>query len=199
MFRTAKNYPLTQFAQRMLVRNFAHLKSQEEMLKAKINRIKLSEPLDRFSPYDKRTSKLITYVENREYQKALALIDAGLNPDAHTSGENTVLTDCAKRGDVHGARFCLRELKVNPFVSCHCPDHRSAFHYASMNGHINVLKELYDHIGDVNHKDLLTSSKKTPLELAKNQETKQFMLNYKAKTNLELNSMEQLRLTAPDR
>ena len=187
------------------VRCFAHLKSQEAMLKSKIKEVKFKEPADRYSPHDNRASKLITFVENREYQRALSLVNqGGLSPDAHSSGENTVLTDCAKRGDVNGMKFCLNELGANPYTSCHCPLHQSAFHYASMNGHIECLKVLYEHIDCKNnlyadHKNLLTSSGKTPLDVAKNKQTRDFMLNYKAKSKIELSQTEHLKLTAPDR
>lgn len=181
-------------------RQFSHLRSQQEMLKQKIKEIKMNEPIDRFSPHDPRASKLIVFVKNREYNRAISLVkEGGLSPDAHRSGENTVLTDCAKRGDVFGTRFCLKELGANPFASCHCPDHRSAFHYASMGGYTEVLEVLYDHVGGTDSSNLLTSSGKTPLDVAKDVKTKQFMTTYKAKTTSSLTTDEKLKLTAPSR
>jgi hypothetical protein len=181
------------------IRCISHLKSQNDMLKQKINRLCKEKPINRFSPYDERTPDLISFVKNKEYEKALRLVNNNnLHPDAHSYWENTVLTDCAKRGDIDGTIFCLKQLNASPFVSCHCPDHRSAFHYASMEGHIEILKILYDHVGNTNDSNLLTSSGKTPLDVAKNDKTKIFMISYKTKTKNTLTYEDILKLQAPN-
>lgn len=181
-------------------RHFSHLK-QNDMLRSKISKIIEDRPIDRHSPHDNRTSDLIKMITNKDYSGAIILVKyKGLDPDSHNRGENTALTDCAKRGDLDGTVFCLKELKCNPFVSCHCPDHRTCFHYSAMGGHIDILKVLYDHIGDTYNKNLLTSSGRTPLDVAKDEKTRIFMLTYKAQSKddlLKLKEPELIKLKAP--
>jgi hypothetical protein len=179
-------------------KSFANL-TQEQLLKSKLAEHKT---VNRYSPEDKRAGKLIDYVRAGEYNKALKLVkEEGVHPDSHTWNENTVLTDCAKRGDVKGTRFALNRLKCCITVSCHCPKHRSCFHYASIGGHTNVLYELYkfaeeNNIPDIN---LLDSDEKTHLDVAKDEKTRQFIIsNERTAIRCQLSGTQVYKLKAPD-
>lgn len=173
--------------------------SQDQLLKMKLTEHK---SVNRYSPEDKRANKLIDYVKNKKYDQAIRLVkEEGLHPDSHTWNENTVLTDCAKRGDVEGTKFALTRLKCCITVSCHCPKHRSCFHYASLNGHINVLYELYkfadeNNINDIN---LLDSDGNTHLEVARDETVKRFiMANKRTAERCQLSGAQIYKLKAPD-
>lgn len=173
--------------------------SQDQLLKMKLSEHK---SVNRYSPEDKRAGKLIDFVRAGQYDRALKLVkEEGVHPDSHTWNENTVLTDCAKRGDVEGTRFALNRLKCCITVSCHCPKHRSCFHYASLNGHTKVLYELYkfaeeNNIYDIN---LLDSDGNTHLEVAKDETVKQFiMANKRTAIRCQLSGTQIYKLTAPD-
>lgn len=173
--------------------------SQEQLFRMKIND---NKSVDRHSPSDKRASILIDYVRNKDYVSALRLVkEEGLHPDSHNYNENTVLTDCAKRGDVNGVIFALDRLECSITVSCHCPKHRSCFHYASLGGHINVLDVLYrfaDKKGmhDIN---LLDSDGNTHLDVAKDDATKSFILrNKNTVARCQLSNSQIYKLRAPD-
>jgi len=174
--------------------------SQADLLKNKIKDNKLP---NRFSPEDDRARKLIKFVENKQYHKALHLVkEDGLSPDSHGWNENTVLTDCAKRGDVEGTRFSLYKLGACLTASCHCPKHRSCFHYASLGGHVNVLKELYcfADLNSINDINILDSDGYTHLEVAKDDVTRKFIIENKKNvlSCSQLSSKQILRLKAPD-
>lgn len=173
--------------------------SQDQLLKMKLVEHK---SINRYSPEDKRSGKLIDYIRNKQYDKALKLVkEECVHPDSHTWNENTVLTDCAKRGDVEGTKFALNRLKCCITVSCHCPKHRSCFHYASLNGNINVLYELYkfaenNNITDIN---LLDSDGNTHLDVARDETVKQFILaNKKTTIRSKLSGTQVYKLKAPD-
>lgn len=173
--------------------------SQEELLRTKLIN---NKSVDRYSPSDGRTTKLIDYVKNKDYTNALKLVkQEGLHPDSHNYDENTVLTDCAKRGDVDGVKFALNRLGCSITVSCHCPKHRSCFHYASMEGHINVLDVLYrfaekNNMHDIN---LLDVDGNTHLDVARDNATKSFILkNENTVARCQLSNSQIYKLRAPD-
>lgn len=172
--------------------------SQNQLLKIKL---KEHKSVNRYSPEDDRAEQLIDYVRNKQYDYALKLVKEGLHPDSHTWNENTVLTDCAKRGDVDGTKFALNRLKCSITVSCHCPKHRSCFHYASLNGNKNVLYELYKFAeeNDIDEINLLDSDGNTPLEVAKDEQIKQFIItNKKTVKRSQLSETQFYKLKAPD-
>lgn len=193
MLRSIRHTP------RLIVyRQFAILQDSD-ILKRKLQE---HRSVNRYSPKDNRAGKLIDYVRNGHYDRALKMVkEEGVSPDSHTCNENTVLTDCAKRGDVEGTKFALNRLKCCITVSCHCPKHRSCFHYASLGGHVNVLYELYkfaeeNNIHDIN---LLDSDGKTHLEVAKDENTKKFIMrNNMSALRCQLSGAQIYKLTAPD-
>lgn len=178
-------------------RHFSTLR-ESELLTRKIHE---HTTIDRFSPGDNRASKLIEYVRLKKYSKALDLVEKeGLNPNSHSWSENTVLTDCAKRGDVEGVKFALNKLKCSITVSCQCPKHRSCFHYASLEGHLNVLYELYKFSNENNiDVNLLDSDGKTHLDVAKDENTKKYIESYKKSvSHCQLSGSQIFKLKAPN-
>ncbi|XWV26265.1 hypothetical protein QJ857_gp0810 [Tupanvirus soda lake] len=97
----------------------------------------------RVSIYEPRTNELISFIRNGEYNKAELLVKKqNVNVNGHNCGENTPLTDAAKRGDTKAVEFLIKHLNANPHASCDCPQHKTALHYASENGHLNTVKTL---------------------------------------------------------
>jgi len=142
--------------------------------------IKSSKQVSRVSRQDDRAGKLITAIRDRDYAKAESLVKRnGLNPNSHDWNENTALTDAAKRGDVDGVSFILGSLGANPYASCDCPHHKTAYHYASENGHAGVLEVLLKYGNIVN---VLDSRKYTPLDLAKDDKTRKILIEAGSKT-----------------
>jgi ankyrin repeat protein len=117
--------------------------------------VDLSTKVNRVSFQDTRAGELIAAVQNHNYGKATRLVSApgGVHVDAHTPGENTPLTDAAKRGDVAALRFLLSQLHANPHASCDCPSHRTACHYAAKYGHLDAMRCLIEHGADPRVKD----------------------------------------------
>lgn len=128
----------------------------------------------RNSRYDPNANRLIQCVKEKNYNEAKCLImDRHVDIDSHDMLENTPLTDAAERGDLDGVRFLLRH-GANPYASCDCPYHKTAFHYASENGHIDVLKEL-SRYGDPDAAE--DSRGYRPSDIAKNNYVKHFLRN----------------------
>ena len=133
---------------------------------------KAIKPVNRVSEYDSNASQFITYIQNNKYDKAMKMTQNGeVHVDAHTWGENTALTDAAKRGDTRGVNVLLRDFKANPYASCDCPYHKTAFHYAAENGHIDTLRVLLEFIGPDGKINILDNRGKTPLDVALNDKT----------------------------
>ena len=101
--------------------------------------------VSRVSVYKPRANELIVAVQEGNYRKAeIMVMHENVNIDGHDSGENTVLTDAAKRGDHKAIEFLIKKLNANPHASCDCPYHKTALHYASENGHNDAVKLLLD-------------------------------------------------------
>ncbi len=122
-----------------------------------------------------RAGELITAVlDEKNYSKALALIKQEVPVDGHDEGENTLLTEAAKQGDIKAIRFAI-ENKASPDTSCDCPFHRTALHYAVANGHVEAVKVLLELGANPN---LINSHGQTPLDLAKTDELKHLLQSY---------------------
>jgi hypothetical protein len=130
----------------------------------KITYQKVKEPPR--SVYSSNANTLIKLVlVDKNYPKALQMIDnESVHVDAHNKGENTLLTEATKRGDLKGMEFALNKLEASPDTSCDCPDHRTALHYAAMTGNEKAVTLLLKYSAQVN---LITSSGSTALDLAR--------------------------------
>lgn len=117
------------------------------------------------SIYHPQARRLIqTLLEEKDYEKALSIVhEEEVHPDSHDIGENTLLTQAAKLGDIKAIRFAVDELGACPDTSCDCPAHRTALHYAVKNKRPDVIKALLDKKANPN---LLDSLGNTPLDIA---------------------------------
>jgi len=137
--------------------------------------IKDNTPIYRDSSYHKSAHELREAIYLKNYTLAKHLVTVRNIPvDSHDRHENTALTDAAKRGDVQDTTFLIEELKANVYASCDCPYHKTAFHYASEHGNIEVLKILCKHGNKIN---ILDKRGFTPLDVAKDDRTKKFLIN----------------------
>jgi ankyrin repeat protein len=152
--------------------------------------------MNRISIYDENSNKLITAIKNKKYNDAMILVKTRqVDVDGHNRSENTPLTDAANRGDVQGVKFLLEKLGANPYSSCDCPHHKTAFHYASEGGHIEVLKVLQKY-GNMN---VLDNRKYTPLDVAKDNETRNFLLSIGTSKGSEIKQNQLLMLSPPSK
>jgi len=107
--------------------------------------IDLSHKVNRVSVQEPRAGELITAIRNHSYARAAHLVRSeGVLVDGHAANENTPLTDAAKRGDVAGITFLIRELRANPHASCDCPRHRTACHYAAKYAQTEAMRTLLE-------------------------------------------------------
>ena len=160
------------------------------------NYIKERKVMNRISIYDENTNKLITAIKNKKYNEAMILVKTTqVNVDGHNKHENTALTDAANRGDTHGVTFLLEKLGANPYSSCDCPHHKTAFHYASEGGHVEVLKVLQKY-GNMN---VLDNRKYTPLDVAKDEKTRNFLLSIGTSKGSEIKQNQILMLSPPSK
>lgn len=94
------------------------------------------------SVVDPQAQLLIDLVRQRRYSDAERLMhEKKISIDAHPRNENTVLTDCAKRGDLEGGRWALG-VGASVWATCDCPRQQSAGHYAAGYGHLPFLRML---------------------------------------------------------
>jgi Ankyrin repeats (3 copies) len=128
--------------------------------------------ISRVSVYDTRAKELITAVRMGNYQRAEFLVKDKVDVNGHDLGENTPLTDAAKRGDCKAIEFIIDKLKANPHASCDCPQHKTALHYASEHGHKSAVQMLLKLGANPNVRD---SQDHKPGDLAKTDEIR-FML-----------------------
>lgn len=127
-----------------------------------------TRPIDRTSNYSWYASEFIENIRSGDYDNAALMVKNGtVNVNSHNWGEDTALTDAASRGDTKAINFLLKTLKANPYASCDCPHHKTAFHYAAENGHASALKALLDFVGPNGRVNILDNRRKTPLDLAK--------------------------------
>ena len=158
------------------------------------NYIKEQKVMNRISIYDENSNKLISAIKNKKYNDAMILIKTKqVDVDGHNMHENTPLTDAASRGDIQGVTFLLEKLGANPYSSCDCPHHKTAFHYASEGGHIEVLKILQKY-GNMN---VLDNRKFTPLDVAKDARTRNFLLSIGTCKGSEIKQNQLLMLSPP--
>lgn len=134
------------------------------------------------STRDSRVHELITAVlDQKDYPKALRLVkEKEIHPDAHDAGENTLLSEAAKRGDIQAMYFAVRELGASPDTSCDCPAHRTPLHYAASRGDAAATKVLLDLGANPN---LINTFGETALDVAvKKQQTEVIDLLKKAES-----------------
>lgn len=177
------NTMLRQFFQRVKT---VHVRAQYLATDADLLReISQRKPISRVSRFDSNASEFIRAIRSKDYKYAELMVKQGyVDVDGHTPRENTALTDCADRGDVEGTRFLITKLNANPYASCDCPNHKTALHYASENGHLAVLEELVKHVKTINIPD---NRGYTPLDLA-NGNVKAYLKHIHAQTvNYPLN------------
>lgn len=117
------------------------------------------------SIYDPSARKLIDAVlVEKNYDKARRLVyDEEIHPDSHDKGENTLLTEAAKRGDLKAIEFAIDELGANCDSSCDCPKHMTMLHYLAKKGNVQGIKLVLDKGATVN---LINSDGETPLDTA---------------------------------
>lgn len=136
----------------------------------------------RVSIYEPHANELILIIQKGQYQKAKIMVrNENINVNGHNKFENTPLTDAAKRNDCKAIEFLVAELGANLHISCDCPLHKTALHYAAENGHTDAV-ELLLKLGANPY--VLDSRKYTPLDVSKNEKIKQILLNASNKQNL---------------
>jgi len=93
---------------------------------------------------DMRAGVLIeTVLDKKNYRDALILVQTGqVHPDGHDAGENTLLTEATKRGDLKAMDFAINTLGASVDTSCDCPDHNTALHYAAGSGRSDTTNML---------------------------------------------------------
>jgi curved DNA-binding protein CbpA len=127
-------------------------------------------------------------LDEKQYDKALSLIKKGqLHVDAHDPDENTLLTEAVKRKDVAGVKFALETAKCSADLSCDCPLHNTAMHYWAAGAGSNSSNEqaaerqifnlLIQHKARIN---LINSAGQTPLDMAKNEDTRKILISHGA-------------------
>lgn len=154
----------------------------------KAAKIALAEPLR--SIYYPNTAVLIkTVLEEKNYSKALQLVrDEVVHPDGHDNNENTLLTEAVKRNDVKAVLFALKNLGCSVDVSCDCPMHNTALHYAAEShqkgddkkDNVQIMEILLNAGARVN---LLNSCGKTALDMAHDDKIKQLLIAHGGITN----------------
>lgn len=128
---------------------------------------------DRDSNYDANMKTLIPMIQKGEYSKVKEQVAINyININSHDLGENTPLTDAAKRGDFKAVKFLIHEMNANVHASCACPHHKTALHYGAENGHFEIVEELLKSGALVNELD---SRKYTALDVASTKEIKQLL------------------------
>lgn len=122
------------------------------------------------STFDPMARQLIDAVLiEKNYKKAKVLVyEKDVPVDAHDVGENTLLTEAAKKGDLGAVKFALGELEASPDTSCDCPKHRTALHYAAKAGREDIVAELLEHGA---HPNLIDSDGNTAMDVAINAQT----------------------------
>lgn len=126
------------------------------------------------SSYDSNAKYIISALQNNDYNKVRVLAKT-VNINSHDFFENTPLTDAANRGDNKAIQFLVEELKADLHATCHCPDHKTALHYASENGHTETVKLLLKLGADPKLKD---SRQYTSIDVAKGDNVKQILTSH---------------------
>ena len=129
--------------------------------------------VSRVSTYDDRAGELIKTIKRGDYQYAqIMVLNENVNVNGHDRGENTPLTDAAKRGDSKAIEFLVTKLKANPHASCDCPHHKTALHYASENNHKDAVQMLLKLGANPN---VLDSRKYKPADVAVSADVKELL------------------------
>lgn len=116
---------------------------------------------NRTSTYDPEAHKLIQAIRDKDFSSARKLINVyNVNINGHDKGENTPLTDCAKRGDREGTQFLINN-GAGLHNSCDCPYHMTALHYSIKYKNYDCTKILLNAGADPN---IMDSNGKTALD-----------------------------------
>lgn len=152
----------------------------------------------RESKYDESIKTLFPLVRQGKYNKVKTLVrERNIDINSHDKFENTLLTDAAKRGDIYTVRFLVLDMEANVHASCDCPYHKTALHYASENGHYDIVEFLLDHGALPNELD---SRRYTALDIAKNDSIRKLLVskNGTTGTKIQINKTQQLNLPKKD-
>lgn len=127
----------------------------------------------RESRYDANVKTRIPLMNDRKYvELARVMKTKNIHIDAHDRNENTLLTHAASVGDLESVKFLVHDMKANVHASCACPYHKTALHYASENGHYNVVHFLLNSGAMPNELD---SRKFTSLDVASTQDIQKLL------------------------
>ncbi len=126
---------------------------------------------------DPNAHQLITMViDQKDYKNALVMVEQGkVLPDGHDAGENTLITEIAKRGSVKDLQFAIDKLGCSVDTSCDCPVHNTALHYGAMRGDNGIVEELIKRKATTN---LINSKGQTALDVASNPATQQLLISH---------------------
>jgi len=152
----------------------------------------------RESTYDENIKTLIPLIQKGDYKKVKLFVnEKDININSHDRWENTPLTDAAMRGDVKAVKFLVEDMKANVHASCDCPYHKTALHYASENGHLDVVQTLLNYGTLPNELD---SRKYTALDVAKTEVIKKLLIsrNGTSGSKIPINKSQQLNLPKAD-
>ena len=130
------------------------------------------------STYEPNAKAIISALKVQDYDKVKVLARKS-NINGHDWLENTPLTDASSRGDDKAVKFLISELGASPHATCHCPDHKTALHYASEYGHKSTVELLLKLGADPN---LLDSRKYKALDVAKNDSVRNVLIEHKQNT-----------------
>jgi len=128
----------------------------------------------RESECDPNIKTLIPMIESGEYTKLMKLIrDDMISIDAHNRSENTLLSHSAKIGDIKAVKFLIHDIEVNVHASCSCTNHKTALHYASENGHYDIVQILLWAKASPNE---VNSMNQTALDVALTEDIKKLLI-----------------------
>jgi ankyrin repeat protein len=120
----------------------------------------------------------------KDYKKAIMLVEEDeVHPDAHDKGENTLLAEAAKRGDLAAICFAIDQLGASTDTSCDCPLHKTPLHYAAEKRHVTVVRALLERGATPN---LINSLGETPLDLATDKNVRDLLEAHGAISNKSL-------------
>ena len=136
--------------------------------------IKTTKMADRESRFDSQIKTLIPLMNQGKFTEVAQIIKTNnININAHDKNENTLLTHAASVGDLNAIKFLVRDMGANLHASCACPHHKTALHYASENGHYNVVQFLLNSGALPNEMD---SRKYTALDVASTEDIKKLLI-----------------------
>jgi hypothetical protein len=128
----------------------------------------------RKSECDPNIKTLFPIIETGDYIKLMKIVkDNMINIDAHNRSENTLLAHSAIIGDIKAVKFLTRDIEVNVHASCSCTNHKTALHYASENGHYDIVQILLWAKASPNE---VNSMNQTALDVASKEDIKKLLI-----------------------